>query len=92
MQNNNHTYSKADPKTKIDFTPTNDQEKDHLKRLYELLGAKRKGDWVLVGEMCGISAKNAEVSFSRVYSKYHNQVVDALDNIIDARVQLLTKK
>ena len=62
---------------------TESPEEKHKTLLKELLQDKRKGDWVLVGEMCGISSKNAEVAFDRVFSKYHKQVVEALTNIND---------
>jgi len=91
MQEKFIKHVQADSKTKIDFTPTNETEKNHLKILMELLGMKRKGDWLLVGEMCEISSKNAEVAFSRVYSKHHNMVVDALGKVIENRKQMLSK-
>lgn len=91
MQEKLSKVEKGDSKMNIDFSPTNDEETNHLKNLHELLGTKRKGDWLLVGEICGISSKNAEVAFSRVYSKYHNVVVEALGRVIENRKQMLSK-
>ena len=90
---NNMQYLKLEKadRHKINFIPKNEEEKSHLRIMKELLSAKRKGDWRLVGEICGIRAKNAEVAFYRVYSKYHNKVVEALESVIESRKNLLNK-
>ena len=69
----------------------NNDEQLYLASLKGLLDAKRRGDWLLVAEMLGISAKNAELSFARIYSKYHNEVVDALNTVVQNRRKLLKK-
>ena len=76
---------------KFDFVPSTPEEKIHLEKLNELLNKKRRGDWELVAEMCGISKRNSEQSFKRVHSIHHLSVVDALTKVIQTRNLLLTK-
>ncbi|MGY3054345.1 hypothetical protein ACVWYG_002552 [Pedobacter sp. UYEF25] len=67
----------------------NDVEGIYEGKLTELLEGKRKGDWLLVAELVGISSKNAEVAFNRIYSKNHKQVVTALQRVINNRKSML---
>lgn len=55
----------------------------------ELNNLRRTGDFVIVGQMLGITAQNALRAFSRIGSKYHNAVVEALDKVINSRQQLI---
>lgn len=80
--------SKTSP-PEIEFKPTNEKEQAHLERLNALLMNKRRGDWGLVGEIIGCEAQTAEKSFKRVYSKNHAAAVDALEQVINTRTQLL---
>lgn len=69
----------------------NEQEKQYLDRLRKLLDLKRRGDWIMVAEILNISPKNAEISFARLSSKYHTQVVEALTTVIETRNKLLKR-
>ncbi|SMO48446.1 hypothetical protein [Solitalea koreensis] len=60
--------------------------------LFELYQSIRKGDWTLVGEIVGISADYAQKAFDRGGSAYHNEVVDALEEIIESRKHLLRNR
>lgn len=73
----------------IDFKPNNEKEEQYLQKLEGLLDSKRRGDWRLVGELIGCEAQTAEKSFKRVYSKNHTAAVEALEKIINSRIQLL---
>lgn len=55
----------------------------------ELNNLRRPGDFVIVGQMVGITAQNALRAFSRIGSKYHSAVVEALDKVINSRQQLI---
>ncbi|MDV3793354.1 hypothetical protein CMU23_01565 [Elizabethkingia anophelis] len=76
---------------KIEFTPSNDQEMEHLTKLKELLYQKRYGDWDIVAEKMGCSAPYAVKSFIRVYSKRHLDAVSALDTVIEERINRLNQ-
>lgn len=84
-------YAASNSDKRINFASHNKDEDLYLESLKRLLDVKRRGDWILVAEMLGISAKNAELSFARIYSKHHNQVVEALSNVIENRRKLLKK-
>ncbi|RYF25169.1 MAG: hypothetical protein EOO42_04375 [Flavobacteriales bacterium] len=83
---------KESEKNNFDFTPKTDEEQKHLVRMQTVYAEKRKSDWLLVGEIIGISPENARKAFSRVYSSYHVQAIEALETIIENRKSLLTKK
>lgn len=68
-----------------------DEEIQHQNLLDTLLTEKRRGDWVLIGEMCGITPKNAELAFNRIHSKHHLVVVESLKTVISSRKSILTK-
>ncbi|QPH38401.1 hypothetical protein [Pedobacter endophyticus] len=87
----NEKKTAAKSATHINATIDSTDEQIYLESLKRLLDAKRRGDWLLVAEMLGISAKNAELSFARIYSKYHNEVVDALNTVIKNRKKRLKK-
>lgn len=55
----------------------------------ELNNLRRPGDFVIVGQMLGITAQNALRAFNRIGSKYHSAVVEALDKVINSRQQLI---
>ena len=76
-------------RVKIIFTPKTSEEKQYLDRLNIALSEKRSGDWVLVAEILGISSKNAEQAFIRVFSKHHEKAVVTLEKIIQNRKYLL---
>ncbi|WP_343642912.1 hypothetical protein [Chryseobacterium sp.] len=80
---------KIPTKTKISFSPNNEEERKHLQVLESLINDKRRGDWQIVGPMVGISPMAAEKAFIRVYSKNHFEVVEALRKVIDQRKELL---
>lgn len=61
-------------------------------KVRDLFEAKRKGDVKLVGEMVGITGDYAEKSLGKSDSKYHTEVVDALEAIIESRRKLLQRK
>ena len=82
-------YSEIEKIPKINFTPSNDQEKKHLIKLKEMLYQKRRGDWKIVAEKMDCSEAYAIKSFLRVYSKRHIEAVTALDNVIEDRIKLL---
>ncbi|WP_162990013.1 hypothetical protein [Chryseobacterium sp. 6424] len=71
------------------YPPLTDEEKKHQERLTNLLNKKRRGDWVLVGELLGCEAQAAEKSFKRIHSKNHLAAVEALEKIISNRINLL---
>ena len=73
----------------IDFKPNTHEEEQYLIKLESLLNTKRRGDWVLVGEIMKCEPQTAEKSFKRVFSKNHTTAVEALEKIIDNRKQLL---
>jgi|GEM_PF-1784874 len=83
---------KASNNQKIFFTPQNEEEKEHLNKLYDLLSQKRRGDWGLVAEIMEIPKErqqSVEKAFLRVYSKNHFKAVKALEEVIDNRKKLL---
>lgn len=76
-------------KSRIVYTPRDQQEEQYIASLEELLKEKRHGDWKLVGETVKISSQLAEKSFLRVYGKNHFKCVEALKKIIENRKALL---
>lgn len=55
----------------------------------ELNNVRRTGDFVIVGQMLGITAQNALRAYSRIGSKYHSVVVETLDEVINSRQKLI---
>ena len=64
-------------------------DKEEKQRLHEINNLRRTGDFILASEIVGISVENAKRAFSRVGSKYHDRVVNALENIIENRIKLI---
>jgi hypothetical protein len=60
-------------------------------RLKEIFRAKRRGDWDKVAVQVGISRENAMMAFRRIYSKYHHEVVAALEEVIEERQRKISK-
>lgn len=48
------------------------------------------GDWIIVGKMLNITAKNARISFTRPESKRYSAIIEALEKIIKNREEILT--
>ncbi|HAY3590624.1 hypothetical protein CMT44_04280 [Elizabethkingia anophelis] len=84
-------YYEREKIPKINFTPSNDQERNHLTKLKEMLYQKRYGDWDIVANKMGCSVPNAIKSFVRVYSKRHLDAVNALDSVIEERINRLNQ-
>jgi hypothetical protein len=82
---------KIPTKSRFSYTPKNKEEKQHLEALETLLKEKRRGDWLLVAEIVGISSASAEKAFFRVFQKHHFEVVEALKDVINKRKELLMK-
>lgn len=89
--NTNTNTVKIPTKSRFKYIPKNEEEKQHLNVLEDILKDKRSGDWKLVGEMISISSASAEKAFFRVYQKHHFDVVEALKVIIEKRKELLIK-
>lgn len=83
---------KKDDKDRIDFTPTCEEELQHLEKLTLLLSQKRYGDWNDVAKKLDVKAPAAEKAFLRVYSKRHFEAVEALELVIEDRKKRLIKK
>jgi len=84
-------YGLPDNNSRFDFSPKNDEDKKYLEKLNNLIEVKRRGDWILVGQILNISSKNAENSFYRVHSKHHVKCVEAIESVIDTRSQLINQ-
>ncbi|WP_294083633.1 hypothetical protein [Proteiniphilum sp. UBA5384] len=69
-----------------------DEEAKYTMRLKELLHLKRRGDWDKVSEELGISRENAMMAFRRIHSKYHYEVVAALESVIEERQKKITDR
>ena len=52
----------------------------------------RYGDWVLVAELCGISAQYAQKLSERPGAKRHSEVMEALMKVVEQRRSLLQGK
>ena len=50
------------------------------------------GDWIVVGKMLGITAKNAQQSFIRPDSKRYSSIIEAIEKIVENREELLNDK
>ena len=50
------------------------------------------GDWIVVGEMLGITAKNAQQSFTRPDSKRYTDILNAIEKVVKSREELLNDK
>jgi hypothetical protein len=69
-----------------------DEETEYTMRLKGLLRLKRRGDWEKVSGDLGISRENAMMAFRRIHSKYHYDVVAALERVIEERQKRITGK
>ncbi|WP_137904839.1 hypothetical protein [Chryseobacterium sp. 2VB] len=80
---------KTPMRSKFLLTPKNNREAKYLEKLIKLLAEKRHGDWKLVEEMISLPADSVKKSFFRVYQKNHFKVVDALEQVIKNRKELI---
>lgn len=69
-----------------------DEESGYAMRLKKILRMKRRGDWDKVSEDIGISRENAMMAFRRIHSKYHYEVVVALESVIEERQKKITSR
>lgn len=65
-------------------------ETKYLMKLKNLLERKRRGDWDKVARQVGISRENAMMAFRRIHSKYHYEVVAALEGVIEKREEKIS--
>lgn len=54
----------------------------------EITQKKKHGDLKTVGAILGISEQNAYVALKREGSKYHNEVINILERVIEMRERL----
>jgi len=61
-----------------------------MPKIEELKNKMICGDWVVIGKMLNITAKNAQQTFTRPDSKRYEAVLNAVEMVIENREKLLT--
>lgn len=86
-----YVQEKEDSNQRINDLNIRNEEQKYLMKLKETLSMKRRGDWEKVAMQVGISRENAMMAFKRIHSKYHYEVVAALENVIEERQKKISK-